>query len=616
MHNMVKRMVKIPLALKKRAAESGEDLEARRAEQPRSPASSFESVTTIHDSNWKQDPPPSNQGLGITKTIPLETGTLSGIRKRTLDAEDDPEHLGPGYRTAKLPRSKNSSFQAVHSSHSTKTVVPFGLGVEDLRVDTNFPFTRDAVPISSISFQSEIDDSHRDEIDQKMIPWGSKSFLEANAKDISEGLKKYAELRLPFTLESLFSDDQRLQGILDRRSIRNGSVPLVKPTNVDLAPRTTPWGPGEQPEEATDRHKTKGIRNVDAVKITPKSSNVNTSATFQDQRTPRPLSPQSLDAATTALPSKPLFPKDFISTTGFGPINLFDPKTGKIIATRHPNGGIGYDPAVNWTPETSFADGGSNAPSETLVPIHPNSTLLLPRNRVPQHPKYPYANRESLWGLPGKPQNQHTHEHDDNSDNGSTTVVDAETEHACAEQKVHSDTESIPHSFSLSTILDTSTSFEDILVFRREHDTSFTSPSTKPCSAGANMLDIAQTAYTAHALLSAHPDSPGIYSAAMNRLERAVEAKILAAAKQAKAEKRDLVMPSVAELAVEIRDEVVAGSKGKGRGDEDGERESGKLEMKWAQWLVEATKSGVMHLKVEGCMCSPEPLREEEEDGW
>lgn len=604
---MVKRTVKIPLAIKKRAAESGEDLEARRAEQPRYVASSFESVTTYHD--WVQNRTCSSQeDSEVIKATYLNTPAPSTVRKRALDTEEELEHMQPAHRNTKLPRSKNASFESMRSSQSAKTVVPFGMGVENIRPDTSFPFTQDAVPTCELSFQSEIDDLHRDEIDQNMIPWGSTSFLMANIQDMETGLKNNALLRLPFILESLLSEDQRKQLILDRKRVPGERMPTIKPAKTNSVP-STPQREDEEQERnvgsMSDSESTRDLSRstMNSIKVAPKPSQVNRPVSpDQDPPIPRPISPQSLNAVTTVLSSGPFLPKDFISATGLGPINLFDQKTGKIIATRHPNGGIGYDPAVNWTPETSFGDGGSKAPSSTLVPIHPGSTLLLPRNRVPQHPKFPYANRESLWGLPGKMEEERDEIDDD------TTVVDPEEP---LPLKALSDTDDqVP--VSLSLILNTTTSFADNIVFRQENDTSFTSPSTKPCSAGANMEDIAEIAYKARDLLASHPGSHRIYASLMDQLEEVVEKKISVAIKETKAKGSEIALPCLREAAVGIRNGLV---------EKDGRDGEGGLEKKWGKWLVSATERGVMHLKVKGCICRPEPLMadveyDEEDEEW
>jgi hypothetical protein len=191
-----------------------------------------------------------------------------------------------------------------------------------------------------------------------------------------------------------------------------------------------------------------------------------------------------------------------------------------------------------------------------------------------------------------------------------TTVVDPEEP---LPLKALSDTDDqVP--VSLSLILNTTTSFADNIVFRQENDTSFTSPSTKPCSAGANMEDIAEIAYKARDLLASHPGSHRIYASLMDQLEEVVEKKISVAIEETKTKGSEVALPCLREAAVGIRDGLVRKEDGGGEGE---------LEKKWGEWLVCATERGVMHLKVKGCICRPEPLmadveydEEDEEKEW
>ncbi|KAJ4354084.1 uncharacterized protein N0V89_005817 [Didymosphaeria variabile] len=278
-----------------------------------------------------------------------------------------------------------------------------------------------------------------------------------------------------------------------------------------------------------------------------------------------------------------------ISYSGLGPINLVDVHSNKIVTTRDPRGGFGYDPDVNFTPNSSF---------ELVQTAAPTSRNVLDSSKRPIY----------AVSLFGPPQNNLTKQEDDDD---SRTVVGSP-------QDVF-DTDEIPSlsqsSFSVSEIIEPNSSFDDVLVCRANGDSSFTSPSTKPCSAAANIKDIYEAEYFAGKLLKLRPDSAGICDTMMSRLERMVNAKIATAKQVAKASRKKVVAPKPVDAAIQLRKYLLEQKETR---LEMGEvKGTVNLEIGWADWLVKVTQSGVVHLKLPGCTCRPELMAAEaEQEDW
>ncbi|KAF1974457.1 hypothetical protein BU23DRAFT_553157 [Bimuria novae-zelandiae CBS 107.79] len=304
-----------------------------------------------------------------------------------------------------------------------------------------------------------------------------------------------------------------------------------------------------------------------------------------------------------------------ISSSGKGAVNLVDSK-GKIVATRDPRGGFGYMPEYNWTPETSVSGSfDSTASKATLVPINPTSKVMVPRNRIPLDHSRPYLNAEILFGLPGE-QNDVT-KVEDEDDDSKTVIADEDhlLEPASHPTPPNSSFQS-QSSFAVSEVVNQQTSFEDVLVLRRQGDTSFTSPSTMPCSRGANMNDIAMSEKRANHLLDAHSRSEEIGMSIASRLERMMQSKISKAIKEAKGKRQKVVPPSPTDTAIGLRKYLLEQKEARLETGDDAA--TVEHELQWADWLVEATSCGVMHLKVPGCTCRPEIFLEEvdEDELW
>ena len=477
------------------------------------------------------------------------------------------------------------------------------------------------IPTCELSFRSEIPESDREAIDRSLIPWDSPVSKEADLDDVGDEVKADSVLRLPFFLRDLCPRPRKKRST-SSLGTQNEGTPSAKLVNINLTSSTTLQEEVEPkqnlglPLDTTSNLKPvrKGIWDVS--KATTQPVNIYPP---QDRKPDKPLSlPSALPSFAPPLltikdlplgiPTKitPFLPQEYICALGAGPINLIDTHTGKILATRHPNGGYGYDPAVNWTPETSFNDGGSKAPSETLVPINPGSKLLVPRNRIPQDERFPFANREALWGIPGQGQNDASrlpatpsgNEDGNGEDDDDKTIVASEEDASTASSLT------TQNSYLPNQILNLDTSFSDVLVLRHEGDTSFTSPSTMQCSAAAHMLDIAEVKYAAEKLFAAHERSREVSLRMAEWLEGKVRREVRREVRAAKRGREKVIGPRVGEVAEEMRRRVVV-ERWRVEGDEGGE-----LEMKWADWFVDAAGRGVLHLKVEGCTCRPEPLVE------
>lgn len=526
--------------------------------------------------------------------MPGQENGLHCPRKRAFEDEDNHEFRVQG-SLRKQPRSTAGSDKTNSSNSSSKTLVPLG-GVElfHIAVAAAKDSSPVIVPTSELSFRSEISETDREVIDRSLKPWDSPSFTTADLDDPADDVEGESLLRLPFSLDDLTPRIQKKDQSTSSLDITANIRPSKKPIITNLAPATAPPKENPKPDPVpspsappTSLPTRKGIWDISTNDTPPLILRPPTPRAppqplpFPSLLPPQPPTPSPpLDFPTT---TTPFLPKEYISASGRGPINLIDASTGKILATRHPTGGYGYDPAVNWTPETSFSDGGSAARSETLVPIRPGSKVLVPRNRIPQDERFPYANWEALWGGAGV--GGKAEEEDDDK-----TVVAPD------------DNDGVDVKSSFTT--QNSHTPGDVLVFRHEGDTSFTSPSTMPCSAAAHMLDIAGAKYEAEKLMAAHGRSRQVYE----RLADLLEKEVRRAVRRARRGKGEVVRAVVRAVAEEIRKRIGVERWRAGDGEKEGD---GELEMKWADWFVDAAGRGVLHLKVEGCTCGPEPLWEQ-----
>lgn len=147
------------------------------------------------------------------------------------------------------------------------------------------------------------------------------------------------------------------------------------------------------------------------------------------------------------------------------------------------------------------------------------------------------------------------------------------------------------------TIINPNTSFQDIVVMR--NNTNFLQPSTLSCTA-AKFEDTVRIKYAASKLLK-FTESEKIYENLSNRLERMLHMELDKMDGKLKQGQR---YPSVHACAIKLRDHIIKFQKER---VEVGECERlVEHELKWAEWFVEASRVGVLHLKVMGCRCRPE----------
>jgi hypothetical protein len=138
------------------------------------------------------------------------------------------------------------------------------------------------------------------------------------------------------------------------------------------------------------------------------------------------------------------------------------------------------------------------------------------------------------------------------------------------------------------------------IVFFTPPSSTSSSPLTHPSS------DTIRIKHAALSLLS-HAESEGIYFALSNRLERMVrtdlDTKYNAPRKRGQEPFKQTV-PSIHDCAITLRGYLKKWAKERVA---TGECELFvKHELQWADWFEEASRVGVLHLKVEGCRCRPE----------
>ncbi|KAF2446447.1 hypothetical protein P171DRAFT_430600 [Karstenula rhodostoma CBS 690.94] len=391
-----------------------------------------------------------------------------------------------------------------------------------------------------------------------------------------------AGLRLPFSLANLAPENSKKKRSKSFQDVRDIEITVKKPTNKPLGFSLTPSTSPRELDEAVVPVQTefKGPINV-------LDARTGKTTTTRDPRGGFGYDPEANftpESSFNSFSSVKTVVRHPISSTGLGPINLVDANTGKILTTRDPRGGFGYDPAVNFTPDNSFDF------VQTVIP--PSRFTLDSHNR----PLYGI----SLFG-PARPQ-----EEDDDDD--EKTVVGSPEDVANKDEFPSSSQSSFP----VSNIIEPNSSFDDVLVCRQQGDFSFTSPSTKHCSAAANMNDIIEAEYYAEKLLRERPGSENICETMCSRLERMVNAKIAGAKREAKAKKQKVVIPKPVDAAVQLQKYLLDQKEMRLQMGEV--KEIVELELRWTNWLVDVTKSGVMHLKVPGCACRPEMMVWDDEE--
>lgn len=147
-------------------------------------------------------------------------------------------------------------------------------------------------------------------------------------------------------------------------------------------------------------------------------------------------------------------------------------------------------------------------------------------------------------------------------------------------------------------IIDQDGSFDDIVVMRDIGSFHIAKPQrTLPCTK-ATREDTVRLKEKAKQLFK-WDESGDVYAGLVGRLERMVYVDL-----EKKISSRETSIPSVVQCANKLKDFL---HRIKDERIETGEsRRAVEHEIEWAAWLVEASRTGVMHLKTNGCSCRPD----------
>lgn len=147
-------------------------------------------------------------------------------------------------------------------------------------------------------------------------------------------------------------------------------------------------------------------------------------------------------------------------------------------------------------------------------------------------------------------------------------------------------------------LIDRDSSFDDIVVMRDVGSFHIAKPQrTLPCTK-ATREDTVRLKQRAKTLFK-WDESGDVYAALVGRLERMVYNDL-----EKKIGDCETFIPSIVQCANKLREFL---QKTKEERIETGEsRRAVEHEVEWAVWLVEASRTGVMHLKTKGCTCQPD----------
>ncbi|KZM27413.1 hypothetical protein ST47_g1458 [Ascochyta rabiei] len=147
-------------------------------------------------------------------------------------------------------------------------------------------------------------------------------------------------------------------------------------------------------------------------------------------------------------------------------------------------------------------------------------------------------------------------------------------------------------------LIDQDSSFDDLVVMRDIGSFHIAKPQrTLPCTK-ATSEDTMRLKQKAKTLLT-WDESGDVYAGLVGRLERMVHNDL-----EKKVSGRETSIPSVVQCASKLKGFL---QKTKEERIDTGEsRRAVEHEIEWAAWLVEASWTGVMHLKTKGCNCRPD----------
>jgi hypothetical protein len=145
---------------------------------------------------------------------------------------------------------------------------------------------------------------------------------------------------------------------------------------------------------------------------------------------------------------------------------------------------------------------------------------------------------------------------------------------------------------------DQDSSFDDIVVMRDVGSFQVTKPQRILQCTKATREDTVRLKQRAKMLLK-WDESGDVYSSLVGRLERMVYNDL-----ERKLNDRKTSIPSVVQCATRLKDFLQRNKEE--RVDTGESRRAVEHEIEWASWLVDASRTGVMHLKTKGCSCRPD----------
>ena len=147
-------------------------------------------------------------------------------------------------------------------------------------------------------------------------------------------------------------------------------------------------------------------------------------------------------------------------------------------------------------------------------------------------------------------------------------------------------------------LFDPDSSFDDIVVMRDVGSFHIAKPQRILQCTKATREDTVRLKQRAKILFK-WDESGDVYSSLVGRLERMVYNDL-----EKKMNSRESPIPSVMQCASRLKDFL---QRNKEERVETGEsRRAVEHEIEWAAWLVEASRTGVMHIKTKGCSCRPD----------
>jgi hypothetical protein len=148
------------------------------------------------------------------------------------------------------------------------------------------------------------------------------------------------------------------------------------------------------------------------------------------------------------------------------------------------------------------------------------------------------------------------------------------------------------------TIIDQDSSFDDIVVMRDIGSFHVAKPQRILACTQATREDTLRLKHRAKTLFK-WDESGDVYAGLVGRVERMVYNDL-----EKRISGREVSTPSVMQCASKLRDFLQRTQEER---IETGEsRRAVEHEVEWASWLVEASRTGVMHLKTKGCSCRPD----------